>query len=61
MSMLDRSNLAPLHLATRKWHEGVVRLLLDRGANVSPLDKWRMTPLHLAGRHGHEGVVNKQW
>ncbi|KAJ5642154.1 hypothetical protein N7490_006154 [Penicillium lividum] len=37
----------PLHLATNKWSEDVVRLLLDKGARVNAKDTRGVTALHL--------------
>ena len=35
----------------------LVRLLLDRGANVDSEDKERLTPLHLTASDGYTGIV----
>ena len=56
---------APLHAASMAGHLDLVRLLLERGANVNqPMDPWYeanieagMSPLHLAIREGHVDVV----
>ncbi len=41
-----------LHLAALQGHLTVVKLLLERGALVSPQDPQNLTPLHLAAYHG---------
>ena len=42
----------PLHLASsRNGNEQVVRLFLDKGADVKARDEWGKTPLHAAARH----------
>jgi len=37
---------------------GVVKLLLDRGANVNSADKYGKTPLFLASANGYSDIVN---
>ncbi|KAM4066212.1 ankyrin repeats (3 copies) domain-containing protein [Hirsutella rhossiliensis] len=43
---LDEDNITPLRYAVRCPHFGVVRLLLDHGADPSQRSRPRMTPLH---------------
>ena len=38
----------PLHVAAMLGHEGVVRLLLSKGADMSSVDNLGATPLHLS-------------
>jgi ankyrin repeat protein len=38
----------------------VVRLLLDKGADVNALGRWGATALSSASANGHEAVVNNQ-
>ena len=53
----------PLHFAAQNGHLEVVRLLLERGANVNAQNTdelwWRerRTPLHFAAQNGHLDVV----
>ena len=46
-----------LHLSAEKGHEGIVRLLLDCGADPDGRDDIGSTPLHLAAKNGHESIV----
>jgi ankyrin repeat protein len=46
-----------LHFASENGRESVVRLLLDRGADVGERDGEGKTALLLAGQQGHEDVV----
>ena len=46
-----------LRLAAKAGDEGVVRLLLDRGADKEKGDPWEDSPLSLAAMAGHEGIV----
>ncbi len=47
----------PLHVACEKGHASVVRLLLERGADVNARDGKGRTALVLAGQQGHKDVV----
>jgi len=48
---------APLHTAARLGRVNVVRLLLEKGANVDARNDWGVTPLHQAATEGRVGVV----
>jgi len=54
VNVLDEDNLTPLHIAARNGRVGVVRVLLEHGANIGAEDKIGITPLHAAvvGRSG---------
>ncbi|XP_073236991.1 uncharacterized protein [Porites lutea] len=50
-------SLTPLHLACWYGQESVVKLLLERGANVNAEDRFQRTPLQKAERHNHYSIV----
>lgn len=47
----------PLEVAAKYGHAGLVRLVLERGANIHDTDDVHMTALHLAASGGHQEVV----
>ena len=47
----------PLMISAGEGHSGVVRILLDKGANVSIVSEKGSTALHLAARNGHSEVT----
>jgi ankyrin repeat protein len=51
------SSFTPLHEAAFQGHESVVRLLLEKGADMSTTDIDGATPLHHAAWGGFEAVV----
>ena len=53
----DAVNRTALYIAATNGHEGVVRLLLERGAQREAANKNGATPLFIAAQRGHEGVV----
>jgi ankyrin repeat protein len=46
-----------LNSASTNGHVDVVKLLLEKGANVESKDKYGRTPLLLAARCGREAVI----
>ncbi|GAM44151.1 NACHT and Ankyrin domain protein [Talaromyces pinophilus] len=53
----DARGWTALYWASSKGHEAVVRLLIERGANVRVKDKLGLTALYQASSSGHEAVV----
>ena len=49
--------LTPLMLASALEHEGVVRVLLARGASQELQDEYGRTALHVAVQHDHPSIV----
>eukprot|EP00300_Choanocystis_sp_HF-7_P007404 c15279_g1_i3.p1 GENE.c15279_g1_i3~~c15279_g1_i3.p1 ORF type:complete len:156 (+),score=20.19 c15279_g1_i3:34-468(+) len=54
---LDSGGTTPLILAAMRGREGVVRLLLEMGANVQAHDDAGMTPLHVATQYCRADVA----
>jgi len=55
---LTRKNQLPLPKAAENGHEAVVRLLIEKGADLESRDsKYGQTSLSLAAENGHEAVV----
>ena len=52
-----RLRFSPLHGASANGHVEVVKLLLDKEANVNAADEGGWTPLHGASQNGHVWVV----
>jgi hypothetical protein len=53
----DSHGRTALYWAAGNGHEAVVKLLLDKGADLEAKDEWGQTPLSQAARNGHEAVV----
>ena len=47
----------PLSWAAAKGHEAIIRLLLDKGANIEAKDEWSRTPLSWAAAKGREAII----
>jgi ankyrin repeat protein len=47
----------PLHLAARRGNLDVVKLLLEKGANLNAVTNSNDTPLHMAAEYGHTKVA----
>lgn len=57
LNIPDNSLLTPLHLACINNNYSIVKLLLNRGANVNVLDKELSTPLHFACKNGNINIT----
>ncbi|XP_037084777.1 ankyrin repeat and SAM domain-containing protein 6-like [Pollicipes pollicipes] len=53
----DAVYTTPLQVAAASGHEGIVQLLVGRGARPDATNLYGWTPLMHAARHGHAGVV----
>jgi len=50
ITVYDKYNVTPLHLACKYQYESIVKLLLDNGADPDVSDSLHMTPLHYAAQ-----------
>ena len=57
MSIGDEAGRMSLYLAARKGHIEVLKLLLDKGADISVANADGWTPLNAAASSGHLEVV----
>eukprot|EP00124_Ichthyophonus_hoferi_P001650 Ihof_evm11s91 gene=Ihof_evmTU11s91 len=57
VNVVNTYGQSALHVAAKRGYIGVVQVLLDRGASVSPQDMNQITPLHLAAANGHDDIV----
>lgn len=55
----DDHGFSPLHWACREGKNGVVDMLIMRGARINVMNRGDDTPLHLAASHGHRDIVAK--
>uniref|UniRef100_A0AAQ4Q9F5 Ankyrin 1, erythrocytic b n=1 Tax=Gasterosteus aculeatus aculeatus TaxID=481459 RepID=A0AAQ4Q9F5_GASAC len=56
--LLNRGSQCKLHpQASRRGNVMMVRLLLDRGAQIDAVTKDELTPLHCAARNGHARII----
>ncbi|KAH8673187.1 hypothetical protein BGZ61DRAFT_427876 [Ilyonectria robusta] len=57
LELKDEEGRTPLSYAAEKWREAVVRLLLDRGAQIEAADKDGLTPLLYAVHQGDKAII----
>ena len=50
-------HVAPIHAATAGRHFGILKLLVEAGANVNARQQQGFTPLHAAAQHGDEPAL----
>ena len=50
-------NQTTLHIAAFKGYENIVKLLLEKNADVNVINDFNMTPLHIAAQYGHSNIV----
>ncbi|RPB22045.1 ankyrin, partial [Terfezia boudieri ATCC MYA-4762] len=50
-------NRTALHIAAKKGHLEVVKVLLDKGATINAMTHVNRTALHMAAENGHLEVV----
>ncbi|KAA8497903.1 putative serine/threonine-protein kinase [Porphyridium purpureum] len=53
----DYDHRTPLHVAASEGRADVVKLLIERGADISAVDRWGSTPLQDAQRVGHRQIA----
>ena len=53
----DVNGVGSLHFAARNGHTQIVKMLLDKKAQVDAKDNWHWTPLHFAADQGHDEIV----
>lgn len=53
----DDEGRTPLHYASANGHDAIVKVLLEKGYNVSHADKAGLTPLHQAAMRGKVSTV----
>uniref|UniRef100_A0A7M4FPW3 Ankyrin-1 n=1 Tax=Crocodylus porosus TaxID=8502 RepID=A0A7M4FPW3_CROPO len=57
LAIPPQNGITPLHIASRRGNVIMVRLLLDRGAQIETRTKDELTPLHCAARNGHVRIA----
>lgn len=57
LERVDENRDRPLTRAAERGELGIVRLLLERGANINATGCWQQTALHWAAEGGHEEMV----
>lgn len=57
MNVTDDRGFTPLHLASERGHQNVVRLLVEYGADLEQRDSKGLTALNHASIEGREAAV----
>jgi ankyrin repeat protein len=57
LDTVDIENWTTLSWALKRGHEGIVKLLLEKGADANAADRAGWTPLRWATQNGHVDVV----
>ncbi|CAH1799596.1 unnamed protein product [Owenia fusiformis] len=57
LDISDRYDSVPLHVACQNGYLGIVKMLLDHGADMEYKNEEEQTPLHLAAKNGKTHVV----
>ncbi|MGI9241400.1 MAG: ankyrin repeat domain-containing protein [Verrucomicrobiales bacterium] len=58
VAVRDAKGLTPLHVAASRGQDEIIRLLIDRGADIEgPTEKGEWSPLVFAAYRGHPGAV----
>lgn len=54
----NKKGMSPLHMASHRGHEEVVKVLIDAGADINAKTLAYKTPLSIALKEGHDEVVD---
>lgn len=57
VNIRNKDGMTPLHRASVKGHVDIVRLLINKGADIEATDGRGWTPLHIAAMKGHAQIV----
>ena len=57
VNAVDEFGLAPLHYACKRGYRDIVKLLLDKEADVNQISNESMTPLHAASTSGNKEII----
>ena len=59
INMSTREGWTAIHLAAIKGHDVILRVLIDKGADLAAKGKDQYTPLELAAENGHISLAGK--
>ena len=54
INAVDEIGMSPVHYASRKGYRDIVKLLIEKGADVNLISNESITPLHLAVTSGNQ-------